>query len=487
MTFTNILVFAAVSLAAGVLPRARAWLLFIASVLAVYWLQPALPVRNLDFWLPTASIGLAAAVWIITARKRGQAGDPGAPAGSGNRRMARADWIALLVLGLAVSALALTRYLDLGPILTAARPPEFLWVLIGLGIAAVLLGGLWILAPRRWLPVAAILVLLALFVVIKTDALTQAAAAILRRLAGQSADLASPLDIRWLGFSYIAFRLIHALRDRMTGRLPDTSLREFITYGIFFPAVTAGPIDRVERFVKDLRAAPGAPGVTFAPGGERFLVGIFKKFVLADGLAILALNGALASRAAAPQWMWFFLYAYALRIYFDFSGYTDIALGLARWAGIALPENFNRPYLQPNLTAFWNSWHITLAQWFRSYFFYPLTRALRSGPRPWPVWLIILAGQLATMALIGLWHGVTWNFLIWGCWHGLGLFLHNRWGEWSRGWMPRLEKRPLWKKAYTVVSTAATFQFVVLGWVWFALPTVASSSAVFLRLFGISG
>jgi alginate O-acetyltransferase complex protein AlgI len=225
MTFTNILVFAAVSLAAGGIPRVRAWLLFIASVLAVYWLQPALPVRNLDFWLPTASIGLAAAVWIVTARQRPPAGEAGAPAGSGGSRMARGDWLALLVLGLAVSALALTRYLDLDPILTAARPPEFGWVLSGLVLGMLILGGLWILAPRRWLPVAGILVLLALFVVVKTDAFTQAASALLRRLAGQSAELASPLDIRWLGFSYIAFRLIHALRDRMTGRLPVCSLR----------------------------------------------------------------------------------------------------------------------------------------------------------------------------------------------------------------------------------------------------------------------
>jgi len=486
MTFTNILVFAAVSLAAGALPRARAWLLCVASVLAVYWLQPALPVRNLDFWLPTASIVLAAAVWIITERKRPPMGEAGTAA-TGGSRPAREDWITLAVIGLTIAALALTRYLDPEPILTAARPPEFIWVLSGLAIGMIILGGLWIFSPRRWLPAAGILVLLALFAVIKTDSFTEAAAAILRRVAGQSAELASPLDIRWLGFSYIAFRLIHALRDRMTGRLPDLPLREFITYGLFFPAVTAGPIDRVERFVKDLRSEPGGTAGRIAPGAARILIGVFKKFVLADGLAILALNAALAERVAAPQWMWFFLYAYALRIYFDFSGYTDIALGLGRWAGISLPENFNRPYLQPNLTAFWNSWHITLAQWFRSYLFYPLTRALRSSPRPWPVWLVILAGQLTTMMLIGLWHGVTWNFLIWGCWHGAGLFLHNRWGEWSRGWLPRLEQRPLLKKAYTAASTLATFHFVVLGWVWFALPTVESSTTVFLRLFGISG
>jgi alginate O-acetyltransferase complex protein AlgI len=480
MTLANLLVFAAVSLAAGILPRARAWLLFTASVLAVYWLQPALPIRHLDFWLPTASLILAAAVWVITQRKR-------AAGGEGGSGLTPQDWAALLILGLAICLLGLTRYFEMAAFLTASRPPELPWVLAGLAAGALVLGVLWIGAPRRWFPVAGILVLLALFVILKTDLLAQAAASVLRRMTGQSPELASPLDIRWLGFSYIAFRLIHALRDRMTGKLPDGSLREFITYVIFFPAVAAGPIDKVDRFAKDLRAAPPRFADAFAPGAQRLLIGVFKKFVLADGLAILALNAVVDSPQAAPRWMWIFLYAYAFRIYLDFSGYTDIALGLARWAGIALPENFNRPYLQPNLTAFWNSWHITLAQWFRSYFFNPLTRALRSGPRPLPVGLIILAGQLLTMILIGLWHGVSWNFLIWGCWHGLGLFVHSRWGGWSRGWMPALEKKPLLKKAYTVAATLATFHFVVLGWVWFALPTLESSTAAFLRLFGISG
>jgi len=487
MTFSNILVLAAVSLAAGGIPRARRWILCIVSLLAVYWMQPALPIRNLDFWLPTASIGLAVCVWAATARKEGPLPEGRDAPGRRGGGLTGEDRAAALVIGLVILAVGLTRYIDLAPFLTPARPPEFVWVLLALLILTVLTAVLWKASARRWIPPAVIMGILAVFVVLKTDPLAQAAAGILRRMGGQSAGLASALDIRWLGFSYIAFRLIHSLRDRMTGRLPDCSLREFLTYVIFFPAVTAGPIDRVERFVKDLRSDPAHLSESFWPGGERFLAGIFKKFVLADGLAILALNAANAAQVSGAPWMWLLLYAYALRIYFDFSGYTDLALGLGRWMGFSLPENFNRPYLQPNLTAFWNSWHITLAQWFRSYFFNPLTRAMRSGPRNIPMGIIIFAGQLATMALIGLWHGVSWNFLLWGCWHGVGLFLHNRWGEWSRARVARLESRPLWKKAYTGISTLATFHYVVLGWVWFALPTVESSGRVFLRLFGVSG
>lgn len=476
MTFTNIIVLAVVSLAAGAVPRARRWILCAASLLAVYFLQPALPVRYLDFWLPTASIGIAAAVWALTAAKPDPAG----------RRFSAEDGKAALLLALVVLAAAATRYLD-ASFLTPSRPPDIGWA--GLGLA-VSLGAAFLLrraSPGRRILGAAILVILALLVVLKTDELARTAAALLRRGSGQDPALAAAADIRWLGFSYIAFRLIHALRDRMTGRLPDCTLREFLTYAVFFPAVTAGPIDRVERFLKDLRSDSVRLSDSFFPGGERVVAGIFKKFVLADGLAIIALNAANAAQATGAAWMWLLLYAYAFRIYFDFSGYTDIALGLGRWAGISLPENFRRPYLQPNLTAFWNSWHITLAQWFRSYFFNPLTRALRSSPRNISMGAIILIGQLATMGLIGLWHGVSWNFLIWGLWHGAGLFIHNRWSEWSRTWMPRLERRPAWKKAYTAASTLATFQFVVLGWVWFALPSVGASAQVFLRLFGIPG
>jgi D-alanyl-lipoteichoic acid acyltransferase DltB (MBOAT superfamily) len=259
-----------------------------------------------------------------------------------------------------------------------------------------------------------------------------------------------------------------------------------MTYSIFFPAIASGPIDRVERFLPDLRSQTPLSAESLRAGGERIAAGIFKKFVIADTLAIVALNSASAAQIHSALWMWFTLYAYAFRIYFDFSGYIDIALGLGRWMGFSLPENFNRPYLQSNLTAFWNSWHITLAQWFRSYFFNPLTRALRSS-RTLPVWVVILVAQLATMVLIGLWHGVTWNFAVWGVWHGAGLFVHNRWGEWSRDRVARLESRPAWKKTYTALSTLVTFHYVVLGWVWFALPSMESSGRVFLRLFGISG
>jgi len=487
MTFVNILGFAMISLLAGVWPRARGGLTLLASLLALYWMQPALSIRYLDFWLPTASIGISACVWVITFRRKENSNSAEQPPKEFFHRIdLRGNFGTVLILLGMILAVALLRYLNLAAYLTPSTPPELGPVIAGLLILSILVAGLSAVSKRRWTAPLAILVILGIFAVLKTDALAQAAASILRRTAGQSTALASAMDIRWLGFSYLAFRQLHVLRDRMTGRLPECTLREFMTYSVFFPAIASGPIDRIERFLPDLRSQTSLSAESLWNGGERIIAGIFKKFVIADTLAIVALSAASAAQIHSALWMWFVLYAYAFRIYFDFSGSIDIALGLGRWMGFALPENFNRPYLQSNLTAFWNSWHMTLAQWFRSYFFNPLTRALRS-PRKAPVWIVILVGQLATMVLIGLWHGVTWNFALWGLWHGVGLFVHNRWSEWSRGRVAELESRPVLKKAYTALATFATFQFVVLGWVWFALPSLDSSGRVFLRLFGFSG
>ena len=245
-----------------------------------------------------------------------------------------------------------------------------------------------------------------LFVILKSETLAELVSVGLRSINSQSSSLASATDIKWLGFSYVAFRLLHTLRDRLSGRLPDLTLNEYVTYIIFFPAYTAGPIDRVQRFVQDLRQ-PILPNLdTTLNGGKRILLGIFSKFVLADVFALFALNNVNTDQVNSAGWLWVLLYAYALRIFFDFAGYTNIAIGMGQLLGIQLPENFDRPYLKQNLTLFWNSWHITLAQWFRAYFFNPLTRSLRSSPRNIPLPMIIFIGQLSTFILIGLmaWH-----------------------------------------------------------------------------------
>ncbi len=290
--------------------------------------------------------------------------------------------------------------------------------------------------------------------------------------------------MRWLGFSYIAFRLIHVLRDKQTGRLPELTLPEFATYVVFFSSLAAGPIDRAERFAQDLRKDFALTQNETLLGGQRIAIGLFKKFVIADALALIALNDALATQVRTTGWMWIILYAYAFQIYFDFSGYTDIAIGIARLVGIKLPENFAAPYTRPNLTQFWNNWHMTLTQWFRSYFFNPFNRWIRKFNNL-PAWLMILIGQLATMLLIGLWHGITLNFIFWGIWHGLGLFLQNRWSDFVRTRFPALGQNPSLQPALEVGGILLTFHFVTLGWVFFALSEPALSWQVFMKLFNL--
>jgi len=151
--------------------------------------------------------------------------------------------------------------------------------------------------------------------------------------------------------------------------------------------------------------------------------------------------------------------------------------------GIRLPENFNAPYLRANLTQFWNNWHITLTMWFRAYFFNPLTRFLRM--RRLPVWLVIFITQFSTMVLIGAWHGLTVNFLVWGLWQGLGLFVHNRWSDAFRARFAEWASTSLRQNVLNVSGVFLTFHFVALGWVWFALPTPALAVQFFGRLLGI--
>ena len=477
MSLHHILIFWVAGLILGrfVSSPLRLWIIMAGSSVAVFWMQPLTGVRNLDFWFPFASLVLVLLAWAVTRQQRGAFHN-------------RQNLIAAGILVLVPLAIGLTRFW--GPVccLTATRPPplaQILTALVVVGLLTLVLA--WFSPNHRWLVAAGIVLILLLFLLLKSPQLATRTSAVLRLAVAQDPNLASPVDLRWLGFSYLAFRLLHVLLDRWKGRLPEVNLREMVSYAVFYPAYTAGPIDRVERFSGDLRRTFNLGADEAYHSTRRVAIGIFKKFVLADSLAVIALNARNATQVDQTFWMWVLLYAFALQIYLDFSGLIDIAIGLGIALGIKLPENFDRPYLQPNLTRFWNSWHITLAQWFRSYYFNPLTRALRASSRQFPAPLIIFLGQVSTMLLIGLWHGFTWNFAIWGLWHGLGLFVHNRWTALTR---PRLspetdQPAPAWRsRIFHFGGVFLTFNYVALGWVWFALPTPGLSLAVLGTLLG---
>jgi alginate O-acetyltransferase complex protein AlgI len=449
----------------------RTYLLLAFSVLAVYWFQPLLPLRSFDFWLPSLSLAFVILTWLITS----QLGAWRTPQ----------NMIGLsIIIGL-VTFIELSRYFLPDPLLTATTPPQFVQyfafiVIIGIIISAIA----WFSSRSGWAINITIILLIAILIVLKNPELARQASIFFRTLANRSVENASFTDLRWLGFSYIAFRLIHVLRDKQMARLPELSLPEFATYVVFFPSLAAGPIDRAERFAQDLRKDFALSQDEILSAGQRIFLGLFKKFVIADALALIALNDALATQVRTTGWMWIVVYAYAFQIYFDFSGYTDIAIGIAQLVGIKLPENFAAPYTKPNLTQFWNNWHMTLTQWFRSYFFNPFNRWMR-GLKNVPAWTMILVGQMTTMLLIGLWHGITLNFIFWGLWHGLGLFLQNRWSEFVRRRYPDFGQNSRFQPALQIGGILLTFHFVVLGWVFFALSDPSLSWLVFRKLFGI--
>ena len=466
--------------------KGRAWALMIASVVAIFWLQPALPIRFSDFILPALTIILIVVGWLFTRNNS----DPV------QQESIRQDRIALLVTFSLIAALSLFRFVDPQFRITASRPPSPLMIILGLAAIGLILALVWRLLRtsmrstdfQNKILTALILLIVILFLIVKTEPLATAASSAWRNLTNQDISLAAPSNLAWLGFSFVAFRLIHTMRDRQSGILPTLSFREYLTYIIFFPSYTAGPIDRAERFVSDFRSLPNLVAIDssrFIDGSRRIFIGLFKKFVVADAISRgLVLTSENAAQTESSFWLWVLLYGYSIRIYFDFAGYTDIAIGIGILFGIRLPENFDRPYLKTNIAAFWKSWHITLSNWVRYYIFTPLSRwLLRRSRRP-STTVIVLVAQVSTMVVIGLWHGVTWNFLIWGMWHGFGLFVHKIWSDHTRPWYRRLADHSRRKRAWTYFTWFITFNFVVLGWVWFALPTIELSLQTFEKLFG---
>jgi len=467
MGLTQIAASILTSILIGALMRGatRGYSLLIVSLLAIYWFQPAVPLRSFDYWIPSLSIALVLLTWFITAQS--------------DAWKSRDNKIGLaLVIGI-VTLIDLSRYFLPNPIFTTSTPPQFIQYLIFTAVVIVIILLLTRFSPRSLS--LAIILFIAFLVVLKTPFFATQTSIFFRTLTHRPIDNASPIDLRWLGFSYIAFRLIHVLRDKQMKRLPELTLPEFATYVIFFPALAAGPIDRVERFAKDLQKDFSLTQDETLLAGQRIAIGLFKKFVVADALAMIALNDALAVQVRTMGWMWIHLYAYAFQIYFDFSGYTDIAIGIAYLVGLKLPENFASPYSKPNITQFWNSWHMTLTQWIRAYFFNPFNRWIR-GYKSIPAWTMILIGQLATMLIIGLWHGITINFVLWGAWHGLGLFIQNRWGDFTKNRITT--ENPRVQSALKIGGILLTFHFVALGWVFFALSEPALSWNVFMKLFG---
>ncbi len=276
-------------------------------------------------------------------------------------------------------------------------------------------------------------------------------------------EVALPIGISFFTFQKISY-LVDVFRDVAQ---PASGFGRYLLYVSLFPQLIAGPIVRYHDVESQL-ARRDIRGEDFLAGMWRFATGLAKKCLLANTLAPLA-NAAFD---AAPAGMlggrmaWLGLYAYALQIYFDFSGYSDMAIGLGRMLGFRFLENFDFPYISRGMAEFWRRWHISLGNFMREYLYIPLGGNRAGTPRRmFNLWLVFL--------LSGFWHGASWNFIIWGAWHGLWILADKRWQD-RRGGHPL----PAW------LGVPLTFALVSTGWVFFRAESLSGAIDYFTALAG---
>lgn len=275
-----------------------------------------------------------------------------------------------------------------------------------------------------------------------------------------------------VGVSFYTFEAISYVVDVRRGRVNAAGLIDVAAWLSFFPTVTSGPITHAGEFMPQLNRVPPMTRPDLARAYALISRGLFKKLVLASFPASAVTDKAFANPSSYNSiTLLLAIYAYAVQIYCDFSGYTDMALGMSALLGFELPRNFDHPYTATSVQDFWARWHMTLSRWLRDYLFAPFMGG--SGRRPARAY----AGIVLVMLLAGLWHGAAWGFVVFGGVHGVAMAVER----WRRNRRRRL-RRPLPSRApwRQLLRRVATFHIVCLGWVFFASPSV-SSAATMLR------
>jgi len=239
-----------------------------------------------------------------------------------------------------------------------------------------------------------------------------------------------------VGISFYTFQAVSYAVDVYRGELqPIRRYGDYLLFVTFFPQLVAGPIERAGRLIPQILGPRSMTWDGWCSGSLLLLIGLFKKMAVADMVAPYADRIFESHRSLSAATLWFGVYCFALQIYADFSGYSDMARGLARILGFELVENFRQPYFAANITDFWRRWHVSLSEWLRDYVYIPLG-GNRDGK------FATYRNLLATMMLGGFWHGASWNFIAWGGFHGFMLALHKLWTTRgaptsARAWIPR--------------------------------------------------
>lgn len=276
-------------------------------------------------------------------------------------------------------------------------------------------------------------------------------------------DVALPIGISFFTFHRVSY-LVDVYR-KVTP--PARSYGDYLLYVVLFPQLIAGPIVRYHEVESDI-AHRRHSLESFFGAMPRFAQGLAKKVLLANVLGEVADRVfGLAPLSLPASHAWIGLVCYAFQIYFDFSGYSDMAIGLAGMIGIRFPENFNHPYISRSITEFWHRWHITLSTFMRDYLYIPLGGNRRGPVRTFlNLWTVFI--------LSGLWHGASWNFVLWGAYHGFFLVTDKLW------WLGRVEKLP------KALGIAATFLIVLFGWLLFRAPDLPFAVCFAGRMLGLA-
>ena len=254
--------------------------------------------------------------------------------------------------------------------------------------------------------------------------------------------------------------------DIYRGKAPyQKNIIDFGAYISFFPHLVAGPIVRYEDLAFQIKNRKESFAL-FTQGAQRFLIGLFKKVIIANNVAPLADK---VQHMGNPSTLsaWLGILAFTFQIYFDFSGYSDMAIGLGRMFGFVIPENFNYPYISRSVAEFWRRWHITLSNWFKEYLYFPLGGS-RKGT------FCTVRNLAIVWVLTGIWHGASWNFAIWGAYFGVLIILEK---FFLQKWLDKLPKFFSW---------LYSFLAVVIGWVFFSYTDISMAFKVLGAMFGFA-
>ena len=366
----------------------------------------------------------------------------------------------------------MSRFFFLSPYFYASWDWRFTFLLLGISIFNWAYGR-YAIAQRNAALWPGIAVNLLPLIIFKYSGFLYANVSAVGHALGAGWPRTIPLDIILpLGLSFFTFQGIAYLIDVATGEEPF-ELIDFLLYKSLWPQLIAGPIIRPGEIRADIDRDRRLDYGDCAIGVQRILFGFFKKIILADQLAPIV-DAVFVSKFPNALDAGVALVAFGMQIYFDFSAYSDIGIGSARLFGFRYPENFQWPYAAHSPQEFWNRWHMTLSRWIRDYVFTPLAFATRNRPRWTNVWLVV------AMAIVGLWHGAQWTFVLWGVWHGVLLVANQT-------VFKKFFEKARSSRVVALFATAFTFALVTLGWLLFRAESIAQVGDFLTAIFTIRG